>query len=182
MKKNLRNILFATIFSFIFLSSPKRLNSYEGNLNHIENYLEEEYILKNVKKSFKELEKIKYCKAIDKYGWNYWQTPQETERLKEGNCVAKSIYEWDLLRQKNIYSEIVWGKMGDTSKVNHFWLEIYLANKTFILECSKNGNLYSRDSIPKNKYKYLKIGKGGKEKIKDYEKRTGVHLDFKYYQ
>lgn len=157
------------------LKNIKYFNKNAFNENHKEIYRTE------IEETFDKLREVEYISSLEFYNKYYLQTPKETDSLKKGNCFAKTAYEFDLLNKKGLKTRIAVGKINRGDTLFHSWLEYIAGGEKFIIECSKNGAIHKRDNLQKDKYIYAMLGDVLIEKIKDFEERSGMKLDFKNY-
>lgn len=165
----------------LFLAMPLSLKNINYFNKKLFNENHKEIYKKEIKDSFPRLKDIEYIKVLEYYGWYYWQTPKETDGLKKGNCLAKTIFEWDYLNKRGIKTRIAVGKLNRNDTIFHSWLEYIAGGEKFIIECSLEGHIYKRANLPEDKYAYFKLSDAFLEKIKDFEERSGMKLDFKNY-
>ncbi len=181
MGKNLiKKLILPLAISFL---SVLNLNAPLSETINIDEFYKtkREFYEKTINETFLNLNKIIYIPSFEKHGWNKWQTIKETLLSNTGNCIDKSVYEWNQLNKLGIPTQLVMGLFTDSSEDYHVWLEYIVGRDTFIIECSKEGHIYLRDSLPKNYYVPIKIDEARKEKLKKLEEKMGMKLDFKYY-
>lgn len=135
-----------------------------------------------IKSIFPKLDSIKYTQDIKTWGIaEYWQTPQETDSLKTGDCEDKAIRIYNLLTEKGLNVKLRWGKYYSTSIIDHVWNEYEIGDTTYIIEtASRNAKIIKKDTIDtKRSYLTLYMTENSLNKIKNYEKRSGLELKFK---
>jgi predicted transglutaminase-like cysteine proteinase len=91
----------------------------------------------------------------------YWQTPQELEQRRQGDCEDFAIWAWVQLSRMGLRARLVLGSLYSTSReLNHAWVCIYGARGPQVLECVPVGHnvtinaRYAFEYIP-----YLSIDK-----------------------
>ena len=84
---------------------------------------------------------------------DHWQTPEETIRLKTGDCDDKSIYLSKLLTDQRIENQLVYGRFhkSDPFSKKHIWLSVYENNNEYILD-PVSGVKLLKDEIPKGMF------------------------------
>jgi hypothetical protein len=77
------------------------------------------------------------CKAVsaqDLFGKrDYWQPPEEFERLKKGGCVDFSLWTWRQLVALGYDARFVGGTSGRYG-IGHAWVEYFENGKCFLVE------------------------------------------------
>lgn len=173
MKKSLLTLLTIPLFLL-----PKKVSNSKSPLSPEERM--KYFYEQKIKSLFPKLEEIKYKRDAEVYGWNYWQSPEETEKLKTGDCEDKSLYFQDLLNKELIETKLVWGKIGKARALSHMWLEYSIDDKRYLIECSGNGKIISRDTLNPYYYAPLGINDLAKSKIHQYESKNNTRLNIKY--
>lgn len=180
MKNNLIKRILLGALSLTLLTSP----------------VSEEKILKNTKEryekeitnSFDSLQQIKYLndkKDSHPNSRDYWQTPEEADSLKTGDCEDKSIYLMNKLSEKGINAHLVYGALGNSrDRSKHVWIEYNIGKKDYAIECSQKGMIYDKDTLPsKNGYTFTHLYDPAyisymNSKIKEFNKRSKFKIDF----
>ena len=80
-----------------------------------------------------------------------WQTPNETETLKTGDCKAHAVHLQYLLNKEKISNRIVVGKMHEGDLTYHAWNEVVIDTAVYVAD-STNSYLRQKKYIPKTKY------------------------------
>lgn len=141
-----------------------------------------EYYESVIKSFFPKMDSIKY--TTDKKTWGiaeYWQKTQETDSLKTGDCEDKAFRIYALSKEKGLDVELVWGRYHSNSVIDHVWNEYEIGDTTYIIEtASRNAKIIKKDTIDtKRSYLTLYMTESSLNKIKNYEKRSGLELKFK---
>jgi hypothetical protein len=111
---------------------------------------------------------------------DYWQSPEETARLKKGDCEDKSFYLQDLLRKEGFHSDVVLGiletrnKEGRLRRGYHAWVETVWNGETYILDPARK--LITLRSHPARKREYIYTFGHPKwaAKLIEYKQRNGI--------
>jgi len=132
-------------------------------------------LLKNpkIRTSFVRACEIKYAYDTIEYGGEYWQTPEETEKKRKGDCEDKSIYLYHLLKKEGIKSQVIFGyirKSDIEDGMGHAWIEYKEKNTTYILDptrffIKKRRNLGTSRFIPSINFW---------ESYNEFQKRSGI--------
>lgn len=185
MKKNLSKFLIGTL-GYLLITSP--ISEKPGNklkYNSLNEFLSSKDYLECTLKS----NLIRYLPDSVKYGKEYWQSFEETNSLKSGDCNDKSPYLCNLLNQKYPGFHIKMGyKYLDNPKSAHFWIShgedesiILDPNYTKIrrgLDTSYFVAILDKDTLPSKLY-YEKYLKGNKRNLREFRKRTGIRIPIK---
>jgi hypothetical protein len=82
------------------------------------------------------------CKSVsaqDLFGKrDYWQPPEEFERLKKGGCVDFSLWTWRQLLSLGYAARFVGGASGRYG-IGHAWVEYFENGKCFLVEPQLSG-------------------------------------------
>src|SRR3989344_1737407 len=143
MKKTLLNFLGAGI---IFLNSCSQVIIKSVSYS---NFPEDPVI----RECFNKAASIEYKSEPD--GDDYWQTPEETERLGTGDCEDKAIYLHNQLKKNKIESEVVFGYIYSShlfGKWNmHGWVECIQNKEIYVLDPT-SWIIEKRRNLPKNEF------------------------------
>ena len=85
-----------------------------------------------IAESFRKASSIRY---VGEKGLDYWQTPEETERLRTGDCEDLAIYLQKLLYKESRKSQVEFGfanRLNFLSK--HAWVEMKINGEEYILD------------------------------------------------
>jgi hypothetical protein len=63
----------------------------------------------------------------------YWQPPEEFEKLKAGDCEDFSLWTWRQLLEMGLESRVVFGKHGRYA-IGHAWVMFFQNGRSFLLE------------------------------------------------
>jgi len=79
---------------------------------------------------------LKECKYISDneqfHRKDYWETPNEFESQKEGDCEDFALYTWRQLLHMGYEARFVVGKIGDNK--GHAWCTARIKNRNYIIE------------------------------------------------
>lgn len=165
------------LYSALLLSSFMPLNKIQSEKTFYSSFVMNEQ-LEAIKSLEPLVKSIKYTSDSVQNEYDYWQSPKETLEKMTGDCEDKAILVNDSLKKMGIETKLCFGKRRKSSVLNHFWVEF----GDYIIESSKVIEIYRRDSLDKmnSEIIYKKINSEyPKIKVKEYEKRNGVKLDFK---
>ena len=143
---------------------------------------------KQIMNVLKKVSKIDYC--YEDLEEDYWQTPEETEKLKKGDCDDQVFYSKKLLNDYDIKSKVVIGHYdtenikkrrwivgkGNEVKIEesimfHMWIDYgkYILDPVTLA-------IYIKENMPDNYYVEVKHPYF-EEKLKAYSKRTELKID-----
>ncbi len=176
-----KKLILPLAFSFLSIFNAKTPISEKIDISEFYKTKKEHYE-KRIKETFSNLNKIIYTNSVEKHGWNKWQTIEETLLLNAGNCIDKSIYEWNQLNKLEIPTKLVMGSLTDSSENYHVWLEAIIGRDTLIIECSKFPRIFLRDTLSRNCYIPLKLDNTSEAKIKKLEKGLQMKLNIRNYK
>lgn len=89
---------------------------------------------------------------VEKEGEDYWQTPEETLRLKTGDCEDKALLLRRFLSEKSIETEFAFGSRFPDSKKWHAWLEYVDSGKDIWILDPDCGLAVKRSSLKEGSY------------------------------
>ncbi len=117
--------------------------------------------------------KIEYV-SDGEYPEDYWQTFEETEKRKKGDCEDKAFYLHHLLKEKGIESEVVFGFLDDRErKFMHMWIECQKDGVTYILEPGSN-SIFRKGSQDEHMYVPIYNNEYIKSALEEFQKRSGI--------
>lgn len=97
--------------------------------------------------------KITYLSDLESHGQlDYWQTPEETEKLLTGDCEDSAIYLQHMWKKENIESTLVIGKENIKDKHYHAWLELIIKKYIYIADPT-NKVFKKRSALNKDHYR-----------------------------
>lgn len=76
---------------------------------------------------------------------DYWQTPEETERLKTGDCEDFAIYLNHLWKKEGLQGKLVLGIPRRRSDKRHAWNEINWKNETYLADAASGVFIRKKD-------------------------------------
>lgn len=104
---------------------------------------------------------------------DYWQSPAETLLRGEGDCEDKALYLQDLLRQRGIDSEVVFGVEDSlASEGMHAWVELMVDGQRYVLDPT-NGFVARRESLSGRRHMPVLGLPAVMRKLTAYRQRTG---------
>lgn len=132
-------------------------------------------------------------------GEDYFQTPEETEKLGTGDCEDKAKYLEYQLEKNKIKSKIFFGYANSSYFFNpkgsmHGWVECIRNGELYVLDptfwfIEKRKNIPGNEFIPLDGYTYYFINKRFKidkgyvtSKLKEYENRNKIKKLNKNYK
>ena len=86
---------------------------------------------RDLSRALNETKKIQYKR--DEIGEDYWQTVEETEKRRTGDCEDMAIYLKYLLAKRNIPSEFCVGRQFENS-LPHAWVQAERKGITYVLD------------------------------------------------
>ena len=114
--------------------------------------------------------KIRY--APDE-GGDYWQTPEETIRLGQGDCEDQAFYLHRLLAGEGIASRVVFGlRVVTDGETGHAWVECEMHGRTYVLDPTCR-MMTAREKLPPWKYFPILYQPELTRKFADYLARSG---------
>lgn len=86
---------------------------------------------------------IKYL--AEPRGEDYWQTPEETENLKTGDCEDFAIYLNNLWKKEGLQGRLILGIPRRRSDKRHAWNEIDWRNETYLVDAISSVFIRKKD-------------------------------------
>jgi len=118
----------------------------------------------------------------DGIGVDYWQTPEETKERRKGDCEDKAFYLQDLLREKSIESEVIFGFADDRKRETiHVWVEGKREDITYVLDPCRR-LMMDREKL--NEHSYIPVHNNDylKSQLKEFQERSGIKEINKHYE
>jgi len=90
----------------------------------------------------------------EKKNADYWQLPEETERLGKGDCEDKAIWLYSQALKDGFDDvRLVIGKTREDTRGFHAWVAWYPKGKVYILDPANDGEMWEIEQYPKGYYK-----------------------------
>jgi len=176
--------LFFGILSLGLFTSPISAPTINSKYKFLQEFL----LSPDYKKCTSKSNKVKYLADSAKYGEEYWQSFEETDSIRTGDCNDKSPR---LCHELNKFYSGFFLRMGykhlDNPKSAHFWIgheedENLIIDPNYKriagLDTSYFVAVLYKDTLPSKLY-YEKKLDGYKKKAREFRRRTGVRLPIK---
>jgi len=125
--------------SYDYQGKPAAVTPYESKYKRVRDYL-------------KTASRFRYKR--DKKGADYWQLPEETEKLGTGDCEDKAIWLYSKLLKDGFEDvRLVIGKEKENSRIFHSWVAWYPQGKVYILDPANDSQMWELRKYPKGYYK-----------------------------
>ena len=123
----------------LYRGIPAQRTPYDGKYEKVRKYLKEANA------------RIRYTPEADNV--DYWQLPQETERLATGDCEDMAIWLYDKLRHEAVDDiRFCIGKHTENSSIMHAWVLWFDGKETFVLDPSVSYEMQNVKAIPSRLY------------------------------
>lgn len=142
----------------------------EGNLVAIDGYLRQAHRF-NYKEDTPSIARVRtvststagiYTGISSPLGYDYWQLPEETERLGTGDCEDKAIWLYIRLLERGYTNiRLVVGKYRADKEIYHVWVNLYVTapgkdgmveQKVYILDPTMDSKPWPAKSFPAGYY------------------------------
>jgi hypothetical protein len=136
----------------------------------------------NMMKYFAKVAKIKYVNDDKAHGKSdYWQTPEETERLGTGDCEDYALYLYDLLKKDGYNPYLVLGKGSTSAPYNHAWLEMQIDDNPdddkegewYVVD-PQAGAIYRAKNLDNDRYVPIVEFEYFQKFVSEYKERAGL--------
>jgi len=184
MSNLIKKLVLPLSVAFVFNSKINNSESYSEENFH--NFLHNKYKVA-ISEGFQNVKNFYYMHDDSTKLGDYWKSPIETLRDKNGDCEDLAIYFQDWLNKKGFKTKLVYGCLGSVEdNSRHIWLQYFIGKDIYVVDFVHNnedghivGKNYNKKNLPEGKnYMPVKNEKYLNRNLEDYFSRNGVKLEF----